>query len=336
MSTDIEESVSYLVLTRLLASPSKPLGFKKLKKDLSEIVQVHNSEAEWELSLSQLMKYLISKELIQETRTERYQLTNSGTREAKSFLGAEYLPKRLDWRIIRDQYLVARSLGISISSAKDLKRVNADGIRAGVIRQGLGLDLSALPTPIQAMDSASWYTLGKKTTESFSLRPVRAHLLNQLLGTTRPLDQEQAFRLLAAKHAGARNSDFTSLRRALLKSLVTPVHNVHKSTEVEKSEEDVEGFAREVLQVAAETPTGRHGQNKVFISHVWRQWRSLGSGYHISIQEFKERLIEAHRANKLTLSEADLPDQLDRSDVEESVIPYLNARFHFIRLKGGR
>ena len=310
---------------------------QKIKQDLTKIGQLYKSDEDWNKHLTEALGELRSQEMIEEMGPGRYLPTDEGVRAAKSYLGAEYFPKKLDWRTVKEKYLLARSLGIAISSAQDLKKIsNADNIRAEVIRKGLELDLPELPTPVQAKGSASWFALGIKTKASLTLGALRTHLINHLLDTSRPLDEDQVFKLLAAKHAGARNSSASSLRKALLESLVTTSGRAAQAADARKPATDVSAFAHEVLKVAAETPTGRHGLDKVFISHVWKHWQRKGSTEFRTIQEFKERLIEAHRTNELTLSEADLPDQLDRADLRDSVISYLNARFHFIRLTGGR
>jgi len=342
MMANIKDNVKNLALARLLGSKDKPLGFKTLRHDLSELFGVHVTGEQLDRTLVEVVKDLLTADLIGETGKATYQLTESGLRAAKSYLRADYLPRRIDWRIVKDQYLLAKALGLTISSAKELKKIKAETMRAVVVKKALGLDLPDLPTASQAMGSASWYALGIRTRDSFNLSAVRCHLLNQLLEATRPVDEQQAFKLLAATKGGARNSSAQALRKALLESLVAPATDTRKSLPVQTSNQeegivdshltDLEEFALKVLQAAAGTPTGRHGLDKVFISHVWKHWQRMEWGQGMTMSEFKDQLIEAHRARKLTLSEADLPDQLNHSDVEASVIHYLNARFHFIRL----
>ena len=81
---------------------------------------------------------------------------------------------------------------------------------------------------------------------------------------------------------------------------------------------------------AHDCPTGRFGDNKVFINHVWRWLRDEPSVPAMDLPAFKERLTEANRARLLTLSRADLPHIMDATDVRESESHYLNAAFHFI------
>ena len=337
MSANIENCISNLVLVRLLPSQGKSLTLNKIKQDLQKIGQLLGSTEDGDKDLKEVLEELRSLDMIEEVGSGKYQITDKGVRAARSYLGAEYFPRKLDWRTVKEKYLLARSLGITISSAKELKKIsNADNIRSEVIRRGLELDLPELPTPTQTKGSASWLALGVKTKTALTLGTVRTHLINQLVDTSRPLDEDQVFKLLAAKHAGARNSSARSLREAILKNLVKSSDQPDQAVDSAPRQNELRMLAREILKVAEKTRTGRHGEDKVFISHVWKHWQSEGSTGFRTIQEFKESLIEAHRAGELTLSEADLPDQLDHSDVRESVTPYLNARFHFIRLTGGR
>ncbi len=81
---------------------------------------------------------------------------------------------------------------------------------------------------------------------------------------------------------------------------------------------------------ARDCPTGRFGDNKVFISHVWRRLRDEPGVPAMDLPAFKGRLTEANNARLLTLSRADLPQLLDSADVQESETRYLNAEFHFV------
>ena len=53
----------------------------------------------------------------------------------------------------------------------------------------------------------------------------------------------------------------------------------------------------------------------------------------MGLDAFKSRLVEAHRADLLTLVRADLVEAMDPQDVAASEARYLNATFHFIRCR---
>lgn len=96
--------------------------------------------------------------------------------------------------------------------------------------------------------------------------------------------------------------------------------------------DDLGRFARDALDAAGRSRTGRFGDGLVFISHAWRSFASRGDRAATSLNAFKEKLVSAHRAGLLVLTRADLVEVMDPVDVAESETRYLGARFHFVRL----
>ena len=91
-------------------------------------------------------------------------------------------------------------------------------------------------------------------------------------------------------------------------------------------------FAAAAIAAAFRSPTGRFGEKKVFIAHVWRELLAGGSAAPEEEDTFKRRLIRANTAGQLHLSRADLAGAHDARDVRASEIEYLGEKFHFIRL----
>lgn len=96
--------------------------------------------------------------------------------------------------------------------------------------------------------------------------------------------------------------------------------------------EDLPAFAALVRETARGVRTGRFGEHKIFIVHVWRAL--LGAGRAVEAEEaaFKERLVRAHAAGLLGLARADLTGAFDPADVSGSEVHYHQAAFHFLRL----
>jgi hypothetical protein len=92
--------------------------------------------------------------------------------------------------------------------------------------------------------------------------------------------------------------------------------------------EDLAGFARRAQAAAAASPTGRFGDNKVFIAHV----QAALADPALDLPAFKARLVDAHREVLVTLTRADLVEAMDPRDVAESETRYLGATFHFMRV----
>ncbi|MDP2345809.1 MAG: hypothetical protein Q8O67_33020 [Deltaproteobacteria bacterium] len=91
----------------------------------------------------------------------------------------------------------------------------------------------------------------------------------------------------------------------------------------------LELFARLVLEAAARVGEGRLGDHKVLISAVRR---ALVDGALGALDEgdFKQRLVDAHRAGLLTLHRADLVLPGMQEEIALSETRYLNARFHYV------
>jgi hypothetical protein len=95
---------------------------------------------------------------------------------------------------------------------------------------------------------------------------------------------------------------------------------------------DLPGFATEVRRLAAGEAQGWSGDRKAYISRVWRTVREKRPEWRLSEIEFKCMLAEAHRSGQLNLANADLKDESNIKDVQDSAVIYRNAVFHFIRV----
>jgi hypothetical protein len=90
-------------------------------------------------------------------------------------------------------------------------------------------------------------------------------------------------------------------------------------------------FAQAVLDCARRCKTGQFADDRIFIGHAWRQYtRDLG--IKMSLESFKDKLLEANRERHLSLVRADMAPVLDQADVQESETRYLSATFHFLCL----
>jgi hypothetical protein len=89
---------------------------------------------------------------------------------------------------------------------------------------------------------------------------------------------------------------------------------------------DLDAFARKVQQLADTSPdVARFYDDRSFIASVY----DAGS-WAETLDQFKARLVEAHRAGKLRLTRADLVGAMDPTLVERSETGYLSATFHFV------
>lgn len=123
-----------------------------------------------------------------------------------------------------------------------------------------------------------------------------------------------------------------ALRPALVARAIAP-ETEESSADLQEEAFDLGVFAREVLSAAAASSSGWFGEDKVFISHVWASYAHRPGSRVRDLDAFKHRLVEAHRANLLTLIRADLVEAMDPKDVAASETRYLNATFHFLRCR---
>ena len=90
-------------------------------------------------------------------------------------------------------------------------------------------------------------------------------------------------------------------------------------------------FAATVLDAAAQVPAaGRFGADRVFISAIWKQLGAGRAAMGPTFDAFKQRLLDANRAIRLTLARADMPGAMNRATVAASEITCLNSTFHFV------
>ena len=87
-----------------------------------------------------------------------------------------------------------------------------------------------------------------------------------------------------------------------------------------------------MLEAARSCPTGRFGDNKVFVVHVYRALHEDPAIAALGLDGFKQRLAEANNARRLDLSRADMVEAMDPNDVALSEVTYHGALFHFVRI----
>ena len=85
-----------------------------------------------------------------------------------------------------------------------------------------------------------------------------------------------------------------------------------------------------VALVHPATREGWFGDRKVFVSAVWHELRGEPRWSALTLDDFKARLVAAHRAGELVLARADLVAAMDPELVAASEITADGASFHFI------
>ncbi len=88
-------------------------------------------------------------------------------------------------------------------------------------------------------------------------------------------------------------------------------------------------FATTVLEIARQVGPG-FGDRKVFIGDLWKAAQKIPAMRALGEQEFKRRLVAAHRASKLVLARADFVGAMDHDKVAASETVTDGATFHFV------
>ena len=289
-----------LILLRLLAAPGA--AGSKVRADMMPLLATPAAEIgrrQFAEAVDRLVR--AGRVLVSGIRKGRLQLTDEGQAQAR---GVFHIPrdaappKRRGWATWRDRYAMPHALGV-----KSLD--SADDVRAALLRRlylpelSAGMPASSLRATVDLLLAKRLGTAGGRAT-NFRSAALRAWLQGW------PESGE---------HAPTPPSDTS-----------TPPHPATHLPE------DLAAFAEAVRAAAQHCMTGRFGDNKVFISHVWNALLAAERATPNEERAFKERLVRANTAGRLRLSRADLAGAHVASDVRASETPYLGEVFHFVRL----
>lgn len=333
--------VGEVALLWLLTRPEGKGSRTDLSRALKSFVEHRWSPGEWNTQLDEALAALEAGGLLHQTPRKGLHLTDEGRQRAVEALGVERAPKGLTWKQLRLKYLTAKSLGLPPSTSHVNRLGTADGLRAVLVQKQSGLGEPGTRSLAQVRDALCWKQLGVDSDKPFTLSAVQSFLLGKVLQTTREVSPAQALEQLAARSVGARRMGAESLRLAALQSWLIPATEAASQPEAAPQpeaepaipeppagEEALSSFAERVLHTARTATSGRFGDDRVFISHIWRAMQGPG----LDEQAFKNRLVEANQKRLLSLSRADMVELMDPADVAASETRYLGATFHFIAL----
>lgn len=330
-----ETILDNLILVRLLELPKRGLTVTRLGKDLEPFFEHRCAGAEWTHLLDEALERLANAALLLSERkgkTLKLAPTAAGRARALAFLGIADLPPATTWAKLKNAYLPARALGIALATPEAAKKFGTiTGLRAAILKWAHNLPIGDTPTMKQAVDALLWKQLGVETARPFSMSSVQKHLLGNVLDAERDFEPTQLKQLIPAKAVGARRSDPAELRLALFRGWVEG-SKAPPARPTEAQEIDLSAFAERIRHAASACTSGRFGQGKIFISHVYRKFRELHPKIRLEESAFKKKLTEANNAGLLALARADLVQAMDPEDVAQSETRYLNATFHFIRI----
>jgi hypothetical protein len=345
MQTVATDLLPDLILARLLVTGKRAIGPDKLRRDVDRLLQTPTGER-WEATVQELADagFLTRKP---------FRLTDAGRARALAFLEVESLPPRANWGTVQARYLVPRALGVPATDGKGRDRLKvADNLRAAALRKAYRLRIPENASLTGAMEAAATQLV----CEQLGLDPLpnwealELAILNRLVNAPAPLNRKAMREQLAGHALGATRGGTQGLRDAILLRWLDSSNGTPRpaapSTTTQPAPEprllepprdeprelhlDPATFAATVRAAARSAPTGRWGDNKVFINHVWRQLQQEPNFPRLDLAAFKERLVEANQRGLLRLERADLVEAMNPDDVRESETAFLTATYHFI------
>jgi hypothetical protein len=338
--------VGELLLARMLVAGDKGATGGEFKKALEPLLGHRWIGAALSERIERTLAELATAGLVARIRkprskTGRDSLTPEGRRRALEVLGLDQLPPKTTWDQLKKTALVARALDLSPPKGEEAKRFGTDnGFKAALLKSRFGLPLGAYPKFEEALDALAWTLMGFTPERKFNVKTVQAALIRRALGDPdpklepKPDPKKEASKLLA-KEVGARQSSKDELRLATLRhwSDQEPVPAAPEpSPPTPLPSLDLDTFAHRAVEAARSSPSGRFGDNKVFVVHVWRALQPDPAFAPMGLDGFKRRLAEANNARLLDLSRADMVEAMDPEDVRLSEVAYLGASFHFVRV----
>lgn len=322
-----------LLLARLLASKAPGVTTSTLQKDLEPIwtraVGTGAAVNAIERLITEAIRTAVAERDAKKQNTLR--LTARGAALAtQAFPATE--PKT--WATLKKTWLVAHALGlermVKPAEVDSLSRVTT--LRLVLINRHLELGLPAVPTAKDFDRALAWHALRGGVTESVHQWLQRQPLtvgtilsaLSATVGKVDPSPQKgTVYAKFAATLVGARNVN--DLHAALLVRLVNaPAAPAHPN--------DDSAFVTKVLASSRRSSTGKLDDSLILINHAYDSYVRDNPAESGGLDAFKGRLLSAHGRGELELASADMPQTLDREDLDASLITRGESRFALIRL----
>jgi hypothetical protein len=328
----LETLVEDLILARLIAPP-KGYSEGALKKDLGKFFSELLGESQWNDLFGRVLPATVSRGL---AAPKPLALSEQGASEARRRWKIGALPARDKWNFIRKFHIVPRLSGIQ---AERLPRGKyAEALARALLVSEYGLKVDSL-APSEVLNALMWKLLnlpGKG-------EPTANKLVSQIALGDKPQAKLPALCTKLAKKATdckPRGDLVTAAIQSSIKrrgqkapaQAKPPVVSSASIPTADNRPPDLAAFASRVRSAAQHAASGRFGDDKVFVSHVWKALEHDPAIGCPTRDEFYQQLLDAHRKGLLELTRADLVERMDRNDVAQSEIRYLSSTFHLLTI----
>jgi hypothetical protein len=322
-----------LVLARA-ATSAKPMAAAAIAKDLERFAPEPGPQ--WKAAIEAAIHELIAQKVLSERR---------------QVLDEDALGKRLGtstkvkWPQLTDRLLPALGLGMPPKESFTTGVLKGrDEWAAAIVGRALQLWTSGRPLKVSALcNQLVWQRLGLPGKAKALPDEVRGWFLQRELGTS-AAPTDRLLRLLAARELSVQPTDLKALRNALVQRWLT--RRVLGGNEAPASSgPDASGLAA-LAPLRTSEPSflddlrratasvgeaGCFGDRKVFIAAAWDELRRQPARKELSLDDFKTRLLDAHRGGTVALARADLMGAMDPQLAARSeTISPIGATFHFI------
>jgi hypothetical protein len=229
------------------------------------------------------------------------------------------------WQQWSERILPALALGIRADDARAHDRLRGrDAWAAAIVARAHHVWTEGQPPTIARLcDALTWRAIGLGTAPKQCPPEVRAHFLRTYIEVD-PGPPERLVRLLASQAIQAPRADLRALYVALIRAWLAGRDLSKPATPTAPS------LIEAVRSTALVARDGVFGDRKVFISTVWNALRTTPPWTTLALDDFKARLVSAHRRQELELARADLVAAMDPALVASSETRTDGATFHFI------
>ncbi|MGF1526575.1 MAG: hypothetical protein ACFCBW_07275 [Candidatus Competibacterales bacterium] len=229
-------------------------------------------------------------------KKNHFVLSEAGVDRALGALGGFRPARAPTWKAVKEKYLVALACELELRGPEQLAKLNFDGQRALILNRHYHLGLGPQPTLTQVVNALTAQAVKARGTSAQAI--TTAAVQNWWLK-----DAEEGPGAEATPEAGHLDGA------------------------------DLPAFMETVKAAAQATTTGRMGDHRVFINHVYGTLLERHPTLSLSLEDFKDKLAQAKSQGLIVLVRNDLPRNAPPQDMADSETAYLNTTFHLIDLE---